>query len=83
MADKFNFTTKLHEACADDALRPVMMCVHFMNGFACASDAHIAVRQSLEYHSIINPELLDGKSLHKDNYTEQNNLKSYLCLKYW
>lgn len=66
--EKYTFTTKLHEACATDQLRPIFSCVHFMNGFACASEGHIAIRQSLEYHSIINPEMLDGKSLHKDNY---------------
>lgn len=66
--EKQTFTTKLHEACSSDELRPILMCVHFMNGFAYASDAHIVVKQSLEYHSIINPELLEGKSIHKDNY---------------
>lgn len=68
MSEKYTFSTKLHEACATDPIRPVFACVHFMNGFACASEGHIAIRQSLEYHSIINPEMLDGKSLHKDNY---------------
>jgi hypothetical protein len=68
MSEKYTFSTKLHEACANDPLRPIFACVHFMNGFACASEGHIAIRQSLEYHSIINPEMLDGKSLHKDNY---------------
>lgn len=68
MSDKYTFSTKLYEACATDPLRPIFACIHFMNGYAYASEGHIAIRQSLEYHSIINPELLDGKSLHKDNY---------------
>ena len=28
------------------------------------------VKSSLEYHSVINPEFLDGKSIHKDNFKE-------------
>jgi hypothetical protein len=66
--DKQTFTTKLHECCSDDELRPIMMCVHFMNGFAYASDGYVVIKQSLEYHSIINSELLSEKSLHRDNY---------------
>jgi hypothetical protein len=66
--DKETFTLKLHECCSDDDLRPIMNCVHFKGGYAYASDAHIVIKQSLEYHTIINPELLDGKSLHKDNF---------------
>lgn len=66
--DKKTFTLKLHEACSDDELRPLMMCVHFQNGFAYASDSHLVIKQSLEYHTIINPECLEGKSIHKDNF---------------
>lgn len=66
--EKFTFTTKLNECCSTDPLRPTFNSVHFMNGYACATDGKIAIRQSLEYHTIINPELLDGKSLHRDNY---------------
>jgi len=66
--DKETFTLKLYECCSDDDLRPIMNCVHFKGGYAYASDAHIVIKQSLEYHTIINPELLDGKSLHKDNF---------------
>jgi len=66
--DKQTFTLKLHECCGDDELQPMMMCVHFKDGFAYASDGHVAIKQSLEYHTIICPECLDGKSLHKDNF---------------
>jgi len=66
--DKKTFTTKMYEVCATDELRPVMMCVHFKQGFAYASDGHMLVKQSLEYQTVINPEKLEGKSLHKDNY---------------
>jgi hypothetical protein len=67
---KFNFTSPLHLACAKDNLRPVMECIHFINGFAYASDAHIMVKQSLELHTILNPEMLEGKSIHKKSYEQ-------------
>lgn len=66
--NKYNFTTKLHEACAKDELRPLLNCVHFSGGFAYASNAHLLIKQSLEYHSILNPEMLDNKSIHRENY---------------
>ena len=66
--DRENFNTKLHEVCSTDELRPIMMCVHFVNGFAYAADSSICIKQSLEYHSIINPESLEGKSIHRDSY---------------
>ena len=68
MADKYTFTTKLFEACANDSLRPIFSCIHFINGYAYASEGHITIRQSLEYHTVQCPEMLDGKSIHKDNF---------------
>lgn len=73
MAEKFNFTTKLHNCCAsgkDAELRPWSIAIHFKDGYAYASEAHVMVKSSLEYHSVINPEFLDGKSIHKDNFKE-------------
>jgi hypothetical protein len=66
--EKQNFNIKIYEACSEDVLRPVMMCVHFIGGFAYASDGCMVVKQSLDYHSVINPEVLDGKSIHRDNF---------------
>jgi len=66
--EKQNFNVKIYEACSDDELRPIMMCVHFKDGYAYASEGHILVKQSLEYHSIINPEILNGRSIHRDNF---------------
>lgn len=68
--DKQTFTTSLHAVCSTDELRPIMMCVHFKNGFAYASDSKMIVKQSLEYHTIIGKECLEDKSIHKDNYEE-------------
>lgn len=66
--EKNTFTTKLYEVCSTDELRPIFCCVHFQNGFAFATNGIAAVKQSLKYHSIQNPEALEGKSIHKDNY---------------
>lgn len=67
--DKYTFTTKLNDACASDDMRPIMNCIHFMNGFAYASNGNIVVKQTLALHSIIEPANLDGKSIHKDSYS--------------
>jgi hypothetical protein len=45
-----------------------MGCVHFVDGFAYASNGGMLVKQTLSYHSIIDPENLNGTSLHRDNY---------------
>ena len=66
--EKQTFTTSLHSVCSTDEMRPIMMCVHFKNGFAYASDGYMLIKQSLEYHSIIGAEHLEDKSIHKDNY---------------
>ena len=66
--EKNTFTQKLHKVCSNDELRPIAMCVHFKNGFAYAYDGYIAIKQSLEYHTILGKEHLEGKSLHRDSY---------------
>lgn len=66
--EKQTFNTKLHECCSTDKMRPVMNCIYFDCGFAYASNGHIAIKQSLEYQSVLNPEYLDGKLLHRENY---------------
>jgi hypothetical protein len=66
--EKLNFKSKLHLACTDDDLRPIFGCVHFKDGFAYVANGYVLVKQSLNYHGIINPELLEGKSIHRDNF---------------
>jgi len=66
--DRLNFNTKLYEVCSDDDLRPTLCCIHFHNEYAYATDGCIVIKQSLEYHFVIHPELLNGKRLHRDNY---------------
>ena len=63
----FNPDFKLHKACADDDLRPAFSYVYFKNGYAYATNAHIAVRAKIEDISNIDPrdiEALNGKALH-------------------
>jgi hypothetical protein len=66
--EKFNFNTKLNSACGEDENRPLLLCVHFENGFCYASNSHLVVKQSLELHSILEPQFLDGKCIHKDDF---------------
>jgi len=65
---KQTFTTKLYEVCANDELRPVMQCIHFIDGYAYAADGYIGIKQTLELHSILGKENLEGKSIHRDSY---------------
>jgi hypothetical protein len=68
--DKYTFKTKLHLCCADDELRPAMACIHFVGGYAYAASGCVAIKQPIDYHSILNPEFLEGKSIHKDSYSK-------------
>lgn len=70
MTDRFNFAAPIQLACADDPLRPIMECVHFMNGFAYASNAYLLIKQSLEYSQVQDIHLLEGKSIHRDSFKE-------------
>ena len=67
--DKKNtFNTRLNEVCGDDDLRPVLQCVQFVNGFAYATNGNITIKQTLEYQSVLNKEMLEGKLLHRDSF---------------
>ena len=77
--EKETFTTKLHEVCSSDELRPITMCVHFKNGYAYASDGVIVIKQTLDLHSILNPECLEDKSIHKDNYKAIMQFDKAVC----
>lgn len=68
--EKDNFTTALHEICSKDELRPAYNCIHFINGYAYATDGSMAIKQSLEYHSILAPENLNGNAIHRESYKE-------------
>ena len=62
---------QLNKACANDDLRPVMNHVFFKNGYAYATDAHIAVKAKLEDICNFPPdqiEMLEGHLLHRKHY---------------
>ena len=66
---KYNFPTPLHLACATDELRPAMEYVHFVEGYAYASDGHIMVKQRIdEYCTAHDKENLTGKCIHRDSF---------------
>lgn len=66
--EKMTFMTKLYEVCGDDELRPVMQCIYFDCGYAFATNGYISIKQTIAFHSILYPENLDGKLLHRENY---------------
>ena len=62
---------KLHKACANDDLRTAMHYILFNNGYAYATNAHIAVRANLHNISALSDEeiaKLNGYLIHKDQY---------------
>lgn len=56
-----------------------MMCVHFVGNYAYASNSSVLIKQSLDYHSIINKEFLDGRCLHRDSYEEIMDYDECTC----
>lgn len=62
---------KLHKACASDDLRPAMHYICFKDGYAYATDAHIAVRANLHAICALSDEeiaKLNGHLIHKSHY---------------
>ena len=62
---------KLHKACANDVFRPAMHYICFRNGYAYATDGHIAVRASLDAICALSEEernKLNGYLIHKKQY---------------
>ena len=68
--EKRTFTTHIHLACAKaNDLRSVFEYVHFINGYAYASDGSILIKSSMkEYFNIEGLELLNGHALHAEIY---------------
>lgn len=69
----FNKGIKLHLACANDLIRPVMNCIYFKDGYAIASNGKILIKACL--NEICNfreeeKELLDGKLISAKNFKE-------------
>ena len=62
---------KLHKACANKDFLPAMHYICFRNGYAYATDAHIAVRASLDAICALSEEernKLNGYLIHKKQY---------------
>jgi len=49
-------------------LRPVLQNVHFVGGYAYASNGRCLIKQGLNMSSVIDSEHLDGKAIHADNF---------------
>ena len=70
-----NFTKsiKIWEACSTDKMRPALSYIQFRDGYALASDAHIAVRVPLKYIADISDEeieKLNGKEIGGKAFSE-------------
>lgn len=71
MSDKHNFLAPLHKACCSDDLRPAFSYVHFVDGYAYASNGHIAIKQSIaDYCSVIDADSLNGHAIHRDSFQD-------------
>lgn len=75
----FTFVSNLHLACGNDELRPVMQCVHFKNGYAYASNAHVLIKQPLSLSNIQEPENLEGKAILSSIFKEIRKMKHVVC----
>ena len=67
--DRHNFDPayKLHMCCAEDGMRPVMEYVHFIGGYAYATNSYVMVRAKIADISNFTEEeiaMLDNKSIH-------------------
>ena len=56
-----------------------MQCVHFKNGFAYASNAHVLIKQPLSLSNIQEPENLEGKAIHSSIFKEIRKMKYVVC----
>ena len=64
---------KLHNVCADDALRPALGYLCFRNGNVYATDAHIAIAAPLSFVSTFSEEdqkLLECKLIHATQFAQ-------------
>lgn len=70
----FNKSVKMHLACSNEKHRPAMNYIYFKDGYAYASNGHIAVKNCIEeICSVYDDEqlkFLDGKMLHRNQYKE-------------
>lgn len=68
---KDNFKSKLHLICSKDE-KSRYNCVWFKNGYAYATDGHIAIRQALKLHDFTEEGIknLEGKAIHRRLFEE-------------
>lgn len=70
MRKNFSKSVKLFDIAAQDCLRPALQCIHFENGYAYATDAHMLIRAKLEDVTNFEPEelaILEGKCISADS----------------
>lgn len=72
---KNTFISDLHLACGNDKRRPAMQCIHFKDGFAYASDAHVLIKQPLYFNPVENKDILDGVAIHAESFKAIRKMK--------
>lgn len=69
----FNKGIKLHLACANEPIRPVMSCIYFKDGYAIASNGKILIKACLNEICNFSEEkkkFLEGKLISAKNFKE-------------
>lgn len=76
---KNTFISDLHLVCARYELRPELCCIHFMNGYAYASDSAVLVKQPLDLSPILNADILDGVSIHAESFRAIRRMRTVIA----
>ena len=65
-----NFHAPLYLACGKGEYResPKLHYIYFIDGYAHATNAHVLIKQSLDYCGVIDKKKLNGKCIHRDDY---------------
>lgn len=69
----FDKNIKMNIICSKDKLHPVYSCIHFISGFAYATDGVMLVKNRISEISTFDDseiEALNGKSIHMDFYRD-------------
>ena len=65
---KENFLSPIYLACGKENIRPIMNYVHFIGDYMYATNAHILVKQHIDFCNVIDKKKLDGKIIHRDSF---------------
>ena len=61
---KQNFTTNAHKLAGTDEYSPDLCNIYFKDDHLYVTNAHVALKQHLKHHNIIDWQHLNGKAIH-------------------